>query len=370
MSKTLLNEVNAIRTQMGLEEITEAYWSNPTFSMGGGDQTYSEPSGSTEPVGTDFKKAQMGSYTSPIKDPRKPLPAPPPKLDIKAPRKLTQRGDISGILQLMEDYEMAPLFENFRRNILDEAKVDLHDKLSTMIIFQVGNAINAINEAKKVTPPTPQSNAIANSSNNKLFKSLMTVLPTETIANQIKTEFNRQYGKNLNVIELQKFLKEILTGLSGLSNQQMIELIKRKGSTSKTYSKVINSLFNNETPTMPGEQPAAEPVTEPTAEPTGEPVAAGHPEPMSEPEPEPQVANPNGFDASNFMPDGVGNYDLRNVKPEARKAMVQKALEVLKRNSIEPTEKDVTEVMRQLIDDINNSGVKRVPMTSGMTMMK
>jgi hypothetical protein len=164
-------------------------------------------------------------------------------------------------------------------------------------------------------------------------------LPSEAITDNISREFEKQYGKKLNRIEIQKFLKELLTGLSGLSNAQMVELIKRGGLKPKEYGKIIKSLYDDGTAT------SAEPVAEPQA------AAADDDDDEFE-------------DAMDFRPETVGDYNLRNVKEEARTALSVKAKQVLLRNKMPINQENMLEAIRQLIDDINKSGIKRIPTTS------
>jgi hypothetical protein len=67
----------------------------------------------------------------------------------------------------------------------------------------------------------------------------------------------------------------------------------------------------------------------------------------------------------NFLPEKVGDYDLSNMNRAARIALVQKAAQIISRNTdLEQSTENILEVMKQLIDDINklNNDKKRIPL--------
>lgn len=397
----LLNEINAIRNNIGLKLITEeeyysekqdpSYWTS-SKSWEKNDDTYTEPepeepntkwksSVSSNPVGktADYQATTPTSGGSTYKAPTPSKPAvkvAPNALGIKGTSKLTQPGDINQIMQLMEYNQLGMLFEGYTTIFTEQKQLEAHKQLSEIII---NNVISAINEAKKKAPvETTQGRAVANSGNSKFFKNLLTILPSEAITASISQEFEQQYGKKLNKVEIQKFLKELLTGLSGLSNAQMLDLIKRGGVRPKEYAKIINSLYDNAEPSTgePTAEPEA-PISNAAATATAPTQTTLNPQPMKtadkkddygysdEPEPAEQPETTTNMDT--FMPDNVGNYNLRPVKREARIAMAHKAVEILRRGNLPLDEENMLEAMRQLIDDINKSGKKRIPTTNGFS---
>ena len=387
MNKKLTNKINDMRSLMLIKENVDEYymdtpkpkqWDTTTTDDSDNAAYYEEPEEkpddnsywkqtATEPTNNSYNQPKSGEHKYQI--PQEPAK----KINTafgNAFTKMTQPGDVNQIMRLMEYHQLGLLFEGYRANFKEDNLQEAHDVFSSLIIKHVGNAINEIKK-RQPAPPTTQSKAIGNSANSHFFKNLLTILPTDSITASISQDFEAQYNKKLNKIEVQRFLKELLVGLSGLSNTQMMDLIKRGGVKPKEYSKIITSLYDSEeSGETPEQQMSSEPQADVQEPQNSEPYYSdNHLEKGNDYYDDNHLdgREPDMPNAQQFMPDRVGDFNLRSLRHEARTALTQKAIEVLKRNSMPVDQVHMIEAIRQLVDDINKSGKKRVPSITGFS---
>jgi hypothetical protein len=238
------------------------------------------------------------------------LPAGKAQAQIGGGKKLTQPEDIDDIIALMEFVNLNRLVEGMADNVSDDVLFEM--------MFE---AISKLNPKDLNFDSKP---AQANSENRKLFGAVAAIIDTD-VTRRISTVYQQTYGKQLNRIKLANFIKSIFTVLSKMTNAQVKAFLSRFGDFEDKvdYSKFINSF--------------TEPVQS-TNQQSG------------------------GVDQKGTV---IGGYDLSKISPAAVKMLMNRSIEILRRNNMPENKENVENVMVQLIDDINASGKKQIPKAGG-----
>ena len=179
-----------------------------------------------------------------------------------------------------------------------------------------------------------REDAIMNSSAGLIFQELSTIIPD--LSAKITTSYEKKHGKKLNRIKLANFLSVVLGSLAKVPTEKMVSIISRADMDVTAYKRMLKDVMSAEDDAMAD---AAKQSADDTQTKTGMQYNPGNPE--------------------KFLPEKVGNYDLSGINQAARIALVQKAAQIISRNTdLEQSTENVLEVMKQLIDDINKLGNK------------
>ena len=203
--------------------------------------------------------------------------------------------------------------------------VESHDGLNEIIE-------NVLQEFGENQPEMEQGrlDAIANSDSGRIFTQLAKIVPD--LSARVASEYKSQYGQQLNRVKLAEFLQTILGSLASMPQQKMVQMINRGGFDVTAYRRMLRDIKS-------GEQTQQDTVKSNAKVPQ---FSAGSPE--------------------KFTPDVVGNYDLTKINQGARIAIAQKAAQIISRNTdMKLDSENMMTVMKQLLDDINQNGQKRIP---------
>jgi hypothetical protein len=204
--------------------------------------------------------------------------------------------------------------------------VETHDTLINVISESV------IEEFGENQPEMEQGrvDAIMNSDSGRIFTQLANIVPD--LSARVANEYKSQYGQQLNRVKLAEFLQTILGSLAAMPQQKMVQIINRAGFDVTAYRRMLRDIKS-------GEQVQQDTVKANTKIPQFSP---GSPE--------------------RFTPDVIGNYDLTKINQSARIAIAQKAAQIISRNTdMKLDSENMMTVMKQLLDDINQNGQKRIP---------
>ena len=185
--------------------------------------------------------------------------------------------------------------------------------------------LNKVNEAGET-----QQNAIKSGVNYKIMIALSAVVP------EFKTKITKLYNANSNdtlpANRVVGFLQVVLNAAAMIPSNRLALYIANSGGDPSIYKTLLSRLKDLEK----GEE------------------GGGQGEGLN-------------FDVKSFMPDTVGDYDLKATKRSFRIALSEKAAEIISRHpDMKIDEKNMLNVMTQLIDLINNkyldkANPKRIP---------
>jgi hypothetical protein len=199
--------------------------------------------------------------------------------------------------------------------------IETHNNLMGLI----SENIITLNENVATVNAMEQGNAY------KIFTQLSAVVPEITV--KVASEYKQRYNKSINRVKLENFLSVVFKALATVPAAKMVGIINRADLDKNAYTRMLKGMESND---VVDDNPTNEPA----------PQQGGY-----------DPARPD-----KFMPEKVGNYDLSRIKPQARMALAQKAAQIISRNNdIEQNSANMLEVMKQLIDDINKNGQKKIP---------
>ena len=180
--------------------------------------------------------------------------------------------------------------------------------------------------------------ATMNSNAGQIFQELATIIPD--LSSKVAASYKQKYNKPINRVKLANFLSVVLGSLAKVPTNKMVSMIGRADLDTTAYKRMLKDVLT-------ADDAAADDAAKKPADKNqqgGMKYNPGNPE--------------------KFLPEKVGNYDLSQINQSARIALSQKAAEIISRNNdMEQSTENVLEVMKQLIDDINKNGQKKIPTT-------
>ena len=213
---------------------------------------------------------------------------------------LAQPEDIDSIIKLME-------FINLNRLLEGHAKVSNKDIIT--IINEATGSYKKLNES------------LNGDEHVEFFKNLADT--SSEYAKKIKRIYLTKYQEDINLVKLDEFLKTIFTALSKTPSSNIVALLKSSQVDPTSFKSMMKTL---------------------SVAKIEKNVSSGE----------------DDYDESN-LPDTIGDYDLTKVKRAARIAINEKSREILLRNKLPITPENMNKVMIQIIEAINNTGVKSIP---------
>jgi hypothetical protein len=232
-----------------------------------------------------------------------------------------QTGDSSTSRKTNLDFDSEPFY--LEEGVELMGVVETHDNLNQIIE-------NVLLEFGENQPEMEQGrvDAITNSDSSRIFTQLANVVPE--LSAKIVNKYKEIYGQTINRIKLAEFLQTILGSLAALPQQKMVQIINRADMDVTSYRRMLRAI---KTPEGNDNQQSQGGTLQ---------------------------FNPSA--PEKFTPDTVGNYDLTKINQSARTALTQKAIEVISRQTDTKIDSNnLIEVIRQLIDDINKNGQKKIP---------
>ena len=210
--------------------------------------------------------------------------------------------------------------------------IEVHNNLMDIILENV----TTLDEFGDDQPEMKQGmeDAMMNSNGGQIFQELATIIPD--LSSKVAASYKQKYNKPINRVKLADFLSVVIGSLAKVPTAKMVGIIGRADLDANAYKRMLKDVLS--TDDTANDNAAKEPAKQQG----GMKYNPGNPE--------------------KFMPEKVGSYDLSQINQAARIALAQKAAQIISRNNdMEQSSENMLEVMKQLIDDINKNGQKKVP---------
>jgi hypothetical protein len=222
--------------------------------------------------------------------------------------------------------------EQMREGVEIQDLMEVHNNLMDIILESVIN----LDEFGDDQPKMKQGmeDAMMNSNGGQIFQELATIIPD--LSSKVAASYKQKYGKPINRVKLADFLSVVIGSLAKVPTAKMVGIIGRADLDATAYKRMLKDV-------MTADNNAADDATkEPAKQQGGMKYNPANPE--------------------KFMPEKVGSYDLSQINQAARIALSQKAAQIISRNNdMEQSSENMLEVIKQLIDDINKNGQKKIP---------
>ena len=173
-----------------------------------------------------------------------------------------------------------------------------------------------------------------NSNGGQIFQELATIIPD--LSAKVAASYKQKYNKPINRVKLANFLSVVIGSLAKVPTAKMVGIIGRADLDATAYKRMLKDVLSAD------DAANDDAANQPVKQQGGMKYNPGNPE--------------------KFIPEKVGNYDLSQINQAARIALSQKAAQIISRNNdMEQSSENMLEVMKQLIDDINKNGQKKIP---------
>jgi hypothetical protein len=210
--------------------------------------------------------------------------------------------------------------------------IETHNNLIDIIL----ESVTTLDEFGDDQPEMKQGmeDAMMNSNGGQIFQELATIIPD--LSAKVAASYKQKYNKPINRVKLADFLSVVIGSLAKVPTSKMISIIGRADLDATAYKRMLKDVMTADN------NAADDAAKEPAKQQGGMKYNPANPE--------------------KFMPEKVGSYDLSQINQAARIALSQKAAQIISRNNdMEQSSENMLEVIKQLIDDINKNGQKKIP---------
>ena len=222
----------------------------------------------------------------------------------------------------------------YNQKILEDIELDNLINEHNNLIDVILENVTTLDEFGENQPEMQKGmeDATMNSNAGQIFQQLSTIVPD--LSAKVAASYKQKYNKPINRVKLANFLSVVLGSLAKVPTSKMVSMIGRADLDVTAYKRMLKDVMTAD------DAAANEPVNQ--KQQGGMKYNPGNPE--------------------KFLPEKIGNYNLGQINQAARIALAQKAAQIISRNNdMEQSSENMLEVMKQLIDDINKNGQKKIP---------